>query len=88
MMLTLGCFTAYLGEFIGECPLCWMGLRFGALLSLIALVLLALIRLIRSGVTGATHYTLCLGCCHVHCFRLHRKCHLTRQWSEPLGRKR
>ena len=24
---------------------------------------------------SATHYTLCLGCCDVHCFHFHRKCH-------------
>ena len=47
MMLTWGRFTAYPGEFIGECPLCWIGLRFGTLLSLIALVL-GLLALIRS----------------------------------------
>jgi hypothetical protein len=56
MMLTWGCFTAYPGEFIGECPLCWIGLRFGTLLSPIALGLLALIRI---GVT-ALRITLCV----------------------------
>ena len=38
MILTLGCSTAYPSEFMGECPLFWIGLRFGTLLSLIALV--------------------------------------------------
>jgi hypothetical protein len=51
-------FHAYPGEFIGECPLCWIGLRFGTLLSLIALVL-GLLALIRIGVT-ALRITLCV----------------------------
>ncbi len=46
-----GGFRAYPGKFIGECPLCWIGLRFETLLSLIALVL-GLLELIRSGVTA------------------------------------
>ena len=44
--------------FIGECPLCWIGLRFATLLSLIALVL-DLLALIRIGVT-ALRITLCV----------------------------
>jgi hypothetical protein len=44
-------FHAYPGEFIGECPLCSIGLRFGTLLSLIALVL-GLLAPIRIGVTA------------------------------------
>ena len=57
MMLTQ-VFHSYPGEFIGECPLCWIGLRFGTLLSLIALVL-GLLALIRIGVT-ALRITLCV----------------------------
>jgi uncharacterized membrane protein len=50
-------FHTYPGEFIGECPLCWIDLRFGTLLSLIALVL-GLLALIRICVT-ALRITLC-----------------------------
>ena len=46
------------GEFIGECPLCWIGLRFGTLLSLIALVL-DILAFLRTGVT-ALRITLCV----------------------------
>ena len=71
---------AYRGELI-ECALCRIGLSFGTLLSLIALVL-GLRALIRSGVMALRQYTLCLGCCDVHCFRLHRKCYL----NQPMRR--
>ena len=47
---------AYPGEFIGECPLHWMGLKFGKFPSLIALVL-TLLALIRSpGQAGSQEF--------------------------------
>ena len=55
-------FHAYPGEFIGECPLCWIGVRLATLLSLIVLVLvlvLGLLALIRICVT-ALRITLCV----------------------------
>ena len=51
-------FHAYPGEFIGECPLCWIGVRLATLLSLIVLVL-GLLALIRICVT-ALRITLCV----------------------------
>src|SRR4029434_9139038 len=37
---------------------------------------------------GATHYTLCPGCCGAHCFHLHRKCHHALSRWQALTRRR
>ncbi len=58
MMLTWGVFTAHPQRVHRRVPLCWIGLRFGTLLSLIALVL-GLLALVRSGVT-ALRITFCV----------------------------